>query len=188
MPLHPMCLCVTATALSVGISKSLLDSRNVTDVSVTYESRAESASYDIAFHKVADCAVGDEVQIVFSPLGVNTKTRIIAMEYNPFYRYSIRVEVGNYKPTINDSLYRVEKSASDNSDDMAAIWNEFDSFTSDFESFEMDYSNFLSSYREVQNISVGDTSFTVSYTDGSMETYNYSVDAQGRMTSIIKVV
>ena len=138
--------------------KQLLDTKNVTDVSVTYDSRAETASYDVAFHKIADCNVGDEVRIKFSPLGVDTNTRIVAMEYNPFYRYSIHVEVGNYKPTINDSLYRVEKSASDNSDDMAAIWSQFYNFTTDFDSFEMDYGNFLSTYSEVQNISGRDRS------------------------------
>lgn len=169
-------------------TKQLLDSKNVTDVSVTYDSRASAASYEVAFHKIADCAVGDEVHIQFSPLGVNTDTRIIAMEYNPFYRYSIRVEVGNYKPTINDSLYRIEKTAADNSDDMSAIWDQFDRFDSDYGDFQTDYDSFLSTYREVQNISVGETQFTVSYTDGSMETYNYSVDTTGRMTSITRVV
>ena len=168
--------------------KQLMESKNVTDVSVTYDSRAATASYDIAFHKIADCEVGDEVRIVFSPLGVNTTTRIIAMEYNPFYRYSIRVEVGDYKPTINDSLYRIEKTTSDNSDDMSEIWDTFDDFSSDFDSFETDYGNFLSTYKEVQNIAVGSTSFAVTFTDGTAATYNYTIDAQGRMTSITKAV
>ena len=170
------------------VTKQLLETKNVTDVSVTYEGRASSASYEVAFHKVADFAVGDEVHIVFSPLGVNTSTRIIAMEYNPFYRYSIRVEVGDYKPTINDSLYRIEKSTSDNSDDMSEIWNTFDDFSSDFDSFEADYGNFLDTYKEVQNIAVGASSFTVTYSDGSMATFNYSVDRSGRMTGITRVV
>ena len=168
--------------------KQLLETKNITDVSVTYEGRASAASYEVAFHKVADCAVGDEVHIVFSPLGVNTSTRIIAMEYNPFYRYSIRVEVGDYKPTINDSLYRIEKSTSDNSDDMSEIWNSFDDFSSDFDSFQTDYGNFMDTYKEVQNIAVGSASFTVTYSDGSMATFNYSVDASGRMTGITRVV
>ncbi len=132
--------------------------------------------------------MGDEVHIVFSPLGVNTSTRIIAMEYNPFYRYSIRVEVGDYKPTINDSLYRIEKSTSDNSDDMSEIWNTFDDFSSDFDSFEADYGNFMDTYKEVQNIAVAASSFTVTYSDGSMATFNYSVDRSGRMTGITRVV
>lgn len=38
---------------------------------MTYESRAGTASYEIALGKGMDCMVGDEVKIVFSPLGIN---------------------------------------------------------------------------------------------------------------------
>jgi hypothetical protein len=165
-----------------------MDGKKVTDVSVTYDSRSATESYEVAFHKVADFAVGDEVQIVFTPMHINTRTRIIAMEYNPFYKYSIRVEVGSYKPTINDNLYRIEKTATDNNDDMSAIWDEFGSMSDSFDSFEADYGNFLDTYKEVQNIAVGETSFTVTYSDGSMVTFNYSVDRNGRMTSITRAV
>lgn len=168
--------------------KQLMDGKKVTDVSVTYDSRSATESYEVAFHKVADFSVGDEVQIVFTPMHINTRTRIIAMEYNPFYKYSIRVEVGSYKPTINDNLYRIEKTATDNNDDMSAIWDEFGSMSDSFDSFEADYGNFLDTYKEVQNIAVGETSFTVTYSDGSMVTFNYSVDRNGRMTSITRAV
>ena len=165
-----------------------MDGKNVTDVSVTFDSRSATESYEVAFHKVADFAVGDEVQISFFPMHISARTRIIAMEYNPFYKYSIRVEVGSYKPTISDDLYRIEKSTSDNSEDMSAIWNQFDSFDSDYGDFQSDYGNFLDTYKEVQNIAVGDSSFTVTYSDGSMATFNYSVDSKGRMTSITRAV
>jgi len=168
--------------------KQLLDSHNVTDVSVTYDSRSSSASYEIAFHKKADCSVGDEVQIVFSPLGVNTSTRIIALEYNPFYKYSIRVEVGDYKPTISDSLYSIEKSASENADSLSDMQSQYDEFSSSYDDFKSDYADFQDTYKEVQNIAVSDGNFTVTYVDGSMETFNYTVDSAGRMRSITRVV
>lgn len=180
-------------ALSESVSELLWslgikNGKKVTDVSVTYDSRSATESYEVAFHKVADFAVGDEVQIVFTPMHINTRTRIIAMEYNPFYKYSIRVEVGSYRPTINDNLYRIEKTATDNNDDMSAIWDEFGSMSDSFDSFEADYGNFLDTYKEVQNIAVGTTSFSVTFSDGSVTTYNYTVDSQGRMTSITKAV
>jgi len=71
---------------------------------------------------------------------------------------------------------------------MSEIWDTFDDFSSDFESFEADYSNFMDTYKEVQNIAVGASSFTVTYSDGSMATFNYSVDRNGRMTGITRVV
>lgn len=170
------------------VVKQLLDSRNVTGVSVTYDSRADTASYEVAFHKMADCEVGDEVQIIFTPLGVDTATRIIAMEYNPFYKYSIRVEVGSYKPTINDSLYRIEQNVADVGKDMATMQEDFDSFSGDYEDFQEDYEHFLSTYKEVQNLNVGESQFTVTFTDGSTAVYNYAVDTSGRIRSITKVV
>lgn len=168
--------------------RELMESKNVTDVSVTHDSRSATASYSVAFHRMADFSIGDEVHIVFSPLGVDTYTRIISLEYNPFYRYSIRVEVGSYVPSINDNLFRIEQTAITQDADMTEIWGAFDSFESDYADFQVDYDNFLSSQREVKNISVGTTQFTVTFTDNSTAVYNYTVDSEGRMTSISKVV
>ncbi|MPN55219.1 hypothetical protein SDC9_202898 [bioreactor metagenome] len=113
-------------------------------------------------------------------------TRIIAMEYNPFYRYNIRVEVGDYIPTINDSLYSIKKEVAESNEDMSEIWNAFDSFGSDYSRFQTDYDNFLNTFKEVQNLSIGETQFTVSFTDGTNAVYNYTVDSQGRITGIAK--
>ena len=38
--------------------------------------------------------------IVDTPMGVNVDTRIISIEYDPFYRYTVRVEVGDYVPNL----------------------------------------------------------------------------------------
>ncbi|MEA4974093.1 MAG: hypothetical protein VB119_13140 [Candidatus Metalachnospira sp.] len=168
--------------------KELMSGKNVTDIGVTHDSRSLTASYDVSFHKVADYSVGDEVHIVFIPLGVDVLTRIIAMEYNPFYRYNIRVEVGDYIPTINDSLYSIKKEVAESNEDMSEIWNAFDSFGSDYSRFQTDYDNFLNTFKEVQNLSIGETQFTVSFTDGTNAVYNYTVDSQGRITGIAKEV
>ncbi|MDD2510382.1 MAG: hypothetical protein PHP26_03740 [Syntrophomonas sp.] len=58
-----------------------MDTKNVTNVAVSYDSRENSSSYDVAFFKLLDLSVGDNVQIVFNPLGINVKTRIISLEY-----------------------------------------------------------------------------------------------------------
>lgn len=168
--------------------KDILKTKNVTDISVTYESRGGTASYEIALGKGMDCIVGDEVKIVFSPLGINTETRIIAIEYNPFHLYNIKLNVGDYKTTINDSLYSMTESVDSNNEVISAIWDEMDNINSDYSDIQTGYDKFLSTYREVKNISVAETQFSVFYTDGSSETYNYSTDTAGRMTSIRRVV
>lgn len=78
----------------------LMDGENVTNVSAVLDSRELVAAYEISLFKMADLSAGDEVNITFTPLGINVDTRIIGISYNPFYRYTVRVEVGDYVPNL----------------------------------------------------------------------------------------
>ena len=82
------------------VRKSLMDGENVTDLAVTIDSRENTQSYEISLFKMADLQAGDEVNITYTPMGVNVNTRIISIEYDPFYRYTVRVEVGDYVPNL----------------------------------------------------------------------------------------
>ena len=80
--------------------KILMDGKNVTDLSVTLDSREDTQAYEISLFKMADLEAGDEVNITYRPMGVAVDTRIVAITYNPFYRYTVRVEVGDYVPNL----------------------------------------------------------------------------------------
>ena len=80
--------------------KQLMDGENVTNLAVTIDSRENTQSYEISLFKMADLQAGDEVNISYSPMGVNVDTRSISIEYDPFYRYTVRVEVGDYVPNL----------------------------------------------------------------------------------------
>ena len=82
------------------VRKSLMDGENVTDLAVTIDSRENTQSYEISLFKMANLQAGDEVNITYTPMGVNVDTRIISIEYDPFYRYTVRVEVGDYVPNL----------------------------------------------------------------------------------------
>ena len=82
------------------VRKLLMDGENVTDLAVTIDSRENTQSYEISLFKMADLQAGDEVNITYTPMGVNVDTRIISIEYDPFYRYTVRVEVGDYVPNL----------------------------------------------------------------------------------------
>ena len=82
------------------VRKSFMDGENVTDLAVTIDSRENTQSYEISLFKMADLQAGDEVNITYTPMGVNVDTRIISIEYDPFYRYTVRVEVGDYVPNL----------------------------------------------------------------------------------------
>jgi len=80
--------------------KVLMDGKNVTNLSVTIDSRENIASYSISLFKMADLQAGDEVNITYTPMGINVNTRIVSMTYNPFYRYTVQIEVGDYVPNL----------------------------------------------------------------------------------------
>ena len=83
-----------------SVRKVLMDGKNVTDLSVTLDSRENTQSYEISLFKMADLEAGDEVNITYRPMGVSVDTRIVAITYNPFHRYTVRVEVGDYVPNL----------------------------------------------------------------------------------------
>lgn len=161
----------------------VMDSKNVTNVAVTYDSREDTSSYDISFFKLLNLTVGDNIQIVFRPLGIDVKTRIISLEYNPFYRYDIRVEVGRYRPSISDTFYRIENSLSNVESSLSGfetsvgdLWGEFDKLGV--------------SQTMVSDIAVTDTGINVTYLVRKGElrqyhaTYNYTTDGSGKISSI----
>ena len=174
-------------------AKQLMESRNVTNVGVTHDSRSSTASYEIAFFNLIDIAVGDLVHIVFSPLGIDVETRIICLEYNPFHPYDARVEIGGYVPTINDSLYRLEQQIGDNiGEDIEQIRTDIETLDTDLTETQEELSALeetvsgITSARDVTNLSVGEDSFSVSFSDGTHATYNYYMDLGGHITSIVK--
>lgn len=72
--------------------------------------------------------------------------------------------------------------------ELGELSSQFADLETDFGSLQSEMSGLYGMVREVQNISVASTQFTVSFVDDSVSTYSYTVDDQGRMTSITKVV
>lgn len=155
---------------------AVMGSKNVTNVAVSHDSRENASSYDISFFKLMDLAVGDNVHIIFYPLGINVKTRIISLEYNPFYRYNIRVEVGRYRPSISDTFYRIESS--------------LNNVGSSVDDIQTQVNDLGVSYTIVSNLVVNETTIDVTYTVEKGDThqyhaqYQYTTDSGGRITSI----
>lgn len=154
----------------------VMGSKNVTNVAVSHDSRENASSYDISFFKLMDLAVGDNVYIIFNPLGINVKTRIISLEYNPFYRFNIRVEVGRYRPSISDTFYRIENSISNVGSSVDDLQNQV---------YDLGVS-----YTIVKTLSVVDNKINVTYEVEKGDThqyhaeYSFTTDSSGRITSI----
>ncbi|WML29058.1 hypothetical protein RCG24_13685 [Neobacillus sp. OS1-32] len=163
--------------------QSVMDSKNVTNVSVTHDSRENASSYEISFFRLLNLAVGDNVHIVFRPLGIDVKTRIISLEYNPFYRYNIRVEVGRYKPSISDTFYRIENSLNTVESSLNEVGSSVDGLQFQVDQLEV-------SYTLVKNLTIDESYINVTYEVEKGDTlqyfakYSYTTDANGRITSI----
>lgn len=154
----------------------VMGSKNVTSVAVSHDSRENASSYDISFFKLMNLTVGDNVHIIFNPLGINVKTRIISLEYNPFYRFNIRVEVGRYRPSISDTFYRIENSISNVGSSVDDLQNQV---------FDLGVS-----YTIVKSLSVVNNTLNVTYEVEKGDThqyhaeYSFTTDSSGRITSI----
>lgn len=96
----------------------IMDGRNVSDLTMETDIRSGTTNYGLTLYKNINFSVGDNVQIVFHPFDLNVNTRIISMSFNPFNRREISIEVGDYRPSISDSLYQMEKAANQIRDDV----------------------------------------------------------------------
>lgn len=161
----------------------VMGSKNVTNVSVSHDSRENASSYNISFFKLLNLAVGDNVHIVFKPLGIDVKTRIISLEYNPFYRYNIQVEVGKYKPSISDTFYRIESS-------MNKVESSINDVGSSVDGLKYQMDQLGVSYTIVKNLTVDASFINVTYEVEKGDThqyhakYSYATDGSGKITSI----
>ena len=91
--------------------REIMDGKNITDLTVDVDSRDGTSRYGIKLYKKLDFGIGDNVHISFSPYSLSVRTRIVSIELNPFYKWEIEIEVGDYRSSINDKLYKIEQSA-----------------------------------------------------------------------------
>ena len=86
----------------------LMGTDNVTHVAINRDVRERTTSYNITLGRKTILNAGDNVHIVFTPLGINANTRIIAIEYNPYNPFEVSVDVGDYVPDILESFERID--------------------------------------------------------------------------------
>lgn len=162
--------------------KVLMDGENVTDLSVTLDSREDTAAYEISLFKMADLQAGDEVNITFTPMGINVNTRIVSITYNPFYRYSVRVEVGDYVPNLLASTstqldrIRQEFRAADGrmESTIETIDGEMSELTQTVSGFDLRISNAEGAVSEL-SLTVSGFNTRITNTEGDISTLSQSV-------------
>lgn len=97
------------TSIPIEIMKTSL----VQDISYTYNVADDTLNYSLSLYQKGDLEMGDNLHIVFPQLGIDAQSRIVGMDWNPFNYKEVSVTVGQYIPTINDSLYQIETTVED---------------------------------------------------------------------------
>ena len=97
----------------------------VQDISYSYNVSENTTSYNLSLYQKSGLALGDELKLSFAPLGIDSFSRIVGWEWNPFNYKEVQITVGQYLPTINDSLFSVIDEVQDITDTTAKYTVEF---------------------------------------------------------------
>ena len=90
-----------------------MKTENVKDISCSYNATEQRYSYSLDLFRKGNVDLGDELLIRFAPLSINTKKRVVGMEWNPFNYSEVNITVGAYIPTLNDTLYSLVSTVED---------------------------------------------------------------------------
>lgn len=83
---------------------SLSGTENVASLSVTLDSRSDTQSYDITLSRLQHLSLGDAVTIKYSSLNLNTETRVISLDYDPFHPWTISMVTGDFIPNFTGAV------------------------------------------------------------------------------------
>ena len=99
----------TGSTTPVDVMKTSL----VQDISYTYNVSEDTTNYSLSLYQKGALELGDELILRFDPLGIDSESRIVGMDWNPFNYKDVSITVGQYIPTLNNSLYELINEVSD---------------------------------------------------------------------------
>ena len=83
----------------------IMSTSSVEDISYAHNASEDNTNYSLSLYRKGDLELGDELRLDFAPLHIHTDSRIVGMDWNPCNYREVAITVGNYIPTLNDSLY-----------------------------------------------------------------------------------
>lgn len=97
----------------------------VQDISYTYNVSEETTNYTLSLYQKGKLNLGDELRLKFKPLSIDAENRIVGITWNPFNYKEVSITVGQYIPTLNESLYELVSEVSDIRESTAKYTVEF---------------------------------------------------------------
>lgn len=91
----------------------VMTTSSVQDISYSYNASDGTVNYDLSLYQKGSLKLGDELSLSFKPLAISSESRIVGIEWNPFNYREVRITVGAYLPTMNESLYGYVNSVQD---------------------------------------------------------------------------
>lgn len=91
----------------------VMNNSNVQDISYSYNVSEDTTNYSLSLYQKGKLELGDELSLRFEPLGIEAESRIVGMEWNPLNFKDVSITVGQYIPTLNDSLYQIATDIQD---------------------------------------------------------------------------
>ena len=95
------------------------------DISYSYNVSDNTTNYTLSLYQKGHLEMGDELSLKFAPLGIDTESRVVGMDWNPFNYREVSITVGQYIPTLNDSLYQLVNEVEDIRESTAKYTVEF---------------------------------------------------------------
>ena len=83
----------------------IMKDANVEDIAYSHNASEDNTNYSLSLYQKGSLELGDELLLKFDPLHINANSRIVGMDWNPFNYKEVSITVGQYIPTLNDSLY-----------------------------------------------------------------------------------
>lgn len=65
-------------------------------------------SYECSLMRPMALNVGDMVSLHYPSLGIGTQLRVVSIQYDPYNPNEFEFEIGNFVPTLQDEMYRIE--------------------------------------------------------------------------------
>lgn len=91
----------------------IMKTSNVEDISYAHNASDGNTNYSLSLYQKGKLELGDELILKFDPLGIDTESRIVGMDWNPFNYREVSITVGAYIPALSDSLYELIATVED---------------------------------------------------------------------------
>lgn len=85
-------------------TRTLSDVENVASLNVTLDNRSDTQTYSIALSRLQTLGLGDAVTIRYTSLNLDTTTRVIALDYDPFHPWTINMVTGDHVPDFTGAV------------------------------------------------------------------------------------